>query len=441
MKKKSIHKVSSTKKITPKPLKKKKSFSLRSWLLGSLVLIAALSYSLYQYNLQPKGIKVLEIPGTAFDYLVPSKATIYKIIEVDPGNAKNDLEAKVIDQLNKSANKVERLDKSNNNKQKEESLKELLEIGTAHKILNTYTDNNLSSVLDKDNNPTPEQQYEKLIKESKMKLAGNYYYENPLSFSNTNVNNNPASIAQGGQTVIGDGKGCGTSAFTVGSGETVIGAADKIYSCDNGIWSPVYLSDGITQCTKNDTDPLCRISVLPIYAGGKNCYNDGGATVLGDGSIQENGDGTASLCDGGKMVNNLVYYDGKWVTEDEKKIAEDKKKADEAAKKAQLAYNEKVCKKNGANWDGEVCRSSSESCASIGKDFDGKNCVDKKLTTKPDNKVVNPNGSKTGGELTTSVKDCIYGGTPTGRGDSRSAEFRCNDSTGKVPETKEECRA
>lgn len=173
MKKKSIHKVSSTKKITPKPLKKKKSFSLRSWLLGSLVLIAALSYSLYQYNLQPKGIKVLEIPGTAFDYLVPSKATIYKIIEVDPGNAKNDLEAKVIDQLNKSANKVERLDKSNNNKQKEESLKELLEIGTAHKILNTYTDNNLSSVLDKDNNPTPEQQYEKLIKESKMKLAGN----------------------------------------------------------------------------------------------------------------------------------------------------------------------------------------------------------------------------------------------------------------------------
>lgn len=494
MKKKSVRKVSSAKKVISKSaLKKKKSFSLRSWLLGGLVLLVASAYGLYQYNLQPKGIKVLQIPGTVLDYLEPEAVSINAV-----KNCGQDPEcADMVDAARRAGATTSLQQQSQTSIRVAKEIEQSLE-----------------------SKPIKESKNEEVIeaRQEAVKTA-----ESIVTKVETQINTylNEAKIAD--QIVVGNGTGCATQHFTVAEGETMVGlvansqtdpnagentGSNMIVKCSGGNWIPTgcYEKNGVV--TGPDS---CKLTVKPIYAGGKNCYNDGGASVLGDGSISENGDGTASRCDGGTMIEGLTKVDGLWMTESEKTKyefdREVKKKADQAAANKAREWECVNAGDDGkvGKWNGNGCvvDSRADTCAAKGSGYEwnssSETCVSKKAPTTTETcrpqgtlafcqttdgqgnvvssrqantteeclpqgtqlkcrvyttnakgeKValrdyiktgtlakVNPSGIYQNGEKTSKESDCIYGGDPIeGSGSSQGIFYNCRNSSGTVPRT------
>lgn len=459
MKKKVVHKVYRSKKIISKISRRKTKFTLKSWFLGGALLLLAATYSLYRYNLLSGGIKVLEIPGDITDYLLAEPISVNEVcvhskdeervcydkesgkvtsgvhytngavdkitttktvVEKDPDlgvvsrteitntrdiksytpatkdNPTPDYETKV---GGTNTNTIQvtnyvREDTDGDGRVEEDEVKESKGNVVIRKVENVNTDKETTTITETDTQGT-------LLRTQTFKTGGENKEIPKLTSSSVNA---PGANAKGGCSTV--------AGFSVLAGSTMIGSGDVVYECTTTGWKGQTNSDGTPlKCTadqvKNDKCSI-KITIKPIYAqqpGQQNCYEDNGALVIGNGSVQESGGGSGRRCDNGSMTE-VKKVDGHWLSaEDQARL--EAEADDERENKCKGSYNP----------DTNICTHAPSAAA-------------------PPANPINPNGTKKPGDLTTNPSDCVFDGTPTGRGDSRSAEFRCNDSNGMVPGVK-----
>lgn len=402
------------KKTVSKSPKKKKSLSLRNWLVGSLIVLSSIVYGLYQYNLQTQGIKILQIQGTIFDYIEPEPVTINSVgskcrVEKDEVMECTDSSGKTTTTTYKDG-KTDKITTTNTIVERDP------ELGVVSRTVVTNTrDVTYKPATAKD----PVSEYEtrdggtnttsiqvtSYVREDKNKDGTVQENEVEANKGNTVIRemtsvgteNETTTITQKDpqgnvlrtQTFQADGENkeiaqlaststnnsdaggtCHTDAFDVYAGETVIGAGDKIYRCAGGRWEPVLLDSSTNkQCTTDDTDPKCKITVKPIYmqqeekkkgtGGGSNCYTENGAVVVGNGSVVDvNGD-TGRRCTGDNKLEDVTKYNNEWLPTGE---AEARRKADEATK---LEEEQRADKKTDCAKQNRGVNANSTECGAV----------------------------------------------------------------------------
>ena len=413
MKKKSVRKVSSVKKIISKsPQKKKKSLSLRTWLIGSLVFFATLVYILFK--LQPQGIKVLELSGKIEDY-IPANPIDINIVQ----SLKNSSIPKSEDPTAYAmavANQYVRQQVAANKEVDPEKVK----IVTQQATREAYEDGAASGAIStseavaavKVKDPTGKTQAEKDAEVAAEKINSLNYVKN--SSGQVVVEPKTPTSSQ----PVTDKNTCQTSAgFSVYEGETMIGQVvegkDSIVRCSNGSWTTVKAADG-TSCFKGDTRPECKITVKPIYqqqaeGSGANCYVGGGSVVVGNGSVVDSDGSKGKQCRGTKDLVDVVKYDEKWLTpqeaqnienfkkgEEAKRIKEEAERDVKAAKDCDGTYNAEtnVCTPNDAPpKDGANTYSRQDVCESNRKDKTKESCI--RSADNPNLWMVVPKGTTT----------------------------------------------
>lgn len=367
MKKKTVRKVSLSKKPTSKAHKSKQSLfgHFKYWLLCVVLLVVGIAY--YFSQSQPKPVQVLEVSGTVEDYLTPKPLDI-NIITGKTLPKSEDPEVNAYIAAKQAKETAVKADKS------DEEVEEIVERAAKKAALETYqslaavgqlnsaSGLSITQTADGSNITKPADLYDQVDK------AVNDVTETITTFvknnvivtkdeKTDNVTTTVVPLSPSGTQKIDPNVKCQTKAgFSVSGGERMIGnvveGKDEVMTCTANGWQSA-------NCFYDKNNPAaCPVTVAPSYLNsteGKNCENNG--QVIGNGSTFDDG-GNRKVCVSGELKDAFVY-NGQTYTPDTEQIAKER------------------CESSPSNgtWDNtlKICGASPTNCTNGGGTWvDGK---------------------------------------------------------------------
>ena len=347
MKKKSVRKVSASKKPTLKTKQKIKKPSLLPWLIAGLLIFATVGY--WYFQAKPESIKILQIAGTVEDYIspVPVDINIVTAGRKLPMSDTPEVNAMV------AANQVIRQAVKDGKAPKDVEAE--AERAAVQAARDTYVQlgNTPQGQSSTTTAPTPKPTTQEIIKKANEDAAVAMSTLKNVTY--TKVGDDVIAKTNSAPAGGGSGAGCPTVAgFSAGEGQTMIGDVDSdskkdnVYRCVNGKWEDA-------KCDFDKENPsACPVTVKPMYlTEGKNLNCTSGGVVIGDGTVDKS---AGKVCKGG-VLEDAPKSGGAFKTPEE------------------IAKLKETCLRNGGGWtDNNTCGVGKESCERGGGFWNGKIC-------------------------------------------------------------------